>query len=74
MSGSHVFVLAIIAMAFGFSLLKAWIRKQPEPPQAEEEDPVTMLSRIEALEARIQVLERIVTDRNHDLKREIDQL
>ncbi len=32
------------------------------------------LARIETLEKRVQVLEKIVTDSNYDLKRELNQL
>lgn len=74
MSGSHVFILSIIALSFGYALLKAWIRKHPQPVPRDEEDGDAMLEKIDALEERIRVLERIVTDGKHDLKREIDQL
>lgn len=74
MSGAHFFVLTIIAMSLGYGLLKAWINKRPDPRVDEEALSDSMMAKIETLEARIQVLERIITDGRHDLKREIDQL
>ena len=75
MSSQYIFILAIIGMVLGYKLLKSWVgERPPAPAPVEEEDADSMLARIETLEARIQVVERIVTDRNHDWKREIDQL
>ena len=39
-----------------------------------DDDDRDRLSRLDELEERVQVLEKIVTDRNYDLKREIDDL
>ena len=73
MSSSHVFVLAIIALTFGYGLLKTWIGKRPDPVASDGEAD-QMMDRIDMLEERIRVLERIITDGRHDLKQEIDQL
>ena len=74
MSGSHIFILAIIALTFGYALLKAMIGKQSDSKVESPEGSEEMMARIDVLEDRIRVLERIVTEGNHDLKREIDQL
>ena len=41
---------------------------------ASDEDVETMTQRIDALDERIRVLERIVTEDKHDLRREISNL
>lgn len=74
MNGTYIFVLSIIALSFGYGLLKAWINNRPKLEGDNGEDGESMLAKIDALEERIRVLERIVTDGQHDLKREIDQL
>lgn len=74
MSGSHLFILAIIAMAFGYGLIKSWVQRQPQQAPESSAEADEMLNKIETLEERIRVLERIVTDGNHDLKRKIDDL
>jgi len=74
MSGSHVFILAILALIFGYGLLKALIGKRSDPSVDAVDESEEMIARIDALEERIRVLERIVTEGSHDLKREIDQL
>ena len=73
MSGSHVFVLLIIALTLGYGLLKAWMTNRSEAPVADEHAD-EMLAKMDALEERIRVLERIVTDHDIDLKKEIDRL
>jgi hypothetical protein len=65
------FVLIIVALSFGYGLLRDYLRrqaKQPERPSTE------MLERLQTLEERVVVLERIVTDRNDTLRREFDAL
>ena len=74
MSNVFTFVLTIIAMSFSFALIKAWLDKRPDPNSEDQEASRDMLAKIDVLEERIRVLERIVTDGNHDLKKEIDQL
>lgn len=73
MNGTLVFVLLITAIVLGSGLIKAWIQqrsKTPEPNGEAEE----MLAKIDLLEERIQVLERIVTEHNIDLRQQIDNL
>jgi len=73
MSGSHVFVLLIIIIVFSFGLIKAWMSNRDEN-RVDSEEADEMLAKIDALEDRIRVLERIITDNKIDLKQEIDNL
>lgn len=73
MSGSHVFVLLILLIVFSSGLIKAWMSRRDDRSMSEEEAE-DMLGKIDTLEERIQVLEKIITDNRFDLKREIDRL
>lgn len=73
MSGSHIFVLLIIIIVFSFGLIKAW-RTNRNEDRVDSEEADEMLAKIDALEERIRVLERIVTESKIDLKQEIDNL
>ena len=73
MSGSHVFVLLIIIIVFSFGLIKAWMANRNEN-RVDSEEGDEMLAKIDSLEERIRVLERIITESKIDLKQEIDNL
>lgn len=66
------FVLCIVAIACATAVLSDYFKSRAarEKHQANDET----LGHLEALEERIRVLERIVTERKVDLKREIDRL
>lgn len=70
---SMFFVLCIIAIVFGAGLIREWMKlkakKYEQGADAEE-----YVAKIETLEERIRVLERIVTEKRFDLKGEIDRL
>jgi hypothetical protein len=71
MSGTQIVLIIIVVLAY--SLLRVWLKAEkaaPPPDEAAGE----MLDKIEVLEERIRVLERIVTDHDIDLKKEIDNL
>jgi hypothetical protein len=54
-------------------VIETWLkekRKKPENPDELEDT----LSKIEVLEERVKVLERIITENRFDLKQEIDSL
>ncbi|HEX7340870.1 MAG TPA: hypothetical protein VF269_01200 [Rhodanobacteraceae bacterium] len=70
MNSGEIFVLCIILIVFGSGMFRHYLRAQARKPG---EDP-HYESRISALEQRVQTLERIVTDKNYDLKREFDKL
>ena len=67
------YVVCIVAVVFAADsyqkYLKAKHKNQPHDPELENS-----LKKIEMLEERIRVLERIVTESKHDLGREIDNL
>ena len=73
MNGTFVFILGIIAIVTVGNIIKAWIERRDRVPEKSEEAEV-LLSRIDVLEERIQVLERIVTEHNVDLRQQIDSL
>ncbi len=73
MSNTYSFVLCIIAIVMGAGVIKAYLKNRRQEPVADPELEET-LAKIEVLEERIQVLERIITENRFDLKKEIDQL
>ncbi len=70
MSEVFVFVLCIIAIVVISRLLREYMHTKAARPQ---EDP-EYRTRIEALEERVRTLERIVTDKDYELKREFEKL
>lgn len=73
MNSSLFFVLMLVTVVMCAEVIKTWIKqnkKKPENPGELEET----LSKIDLLEERIKVLERIITENRFDLKREIDSL
>lgn len=73
MNGSFGFVLCLIAIVMCAGIIKTYMKQQRPEPRSDDEL-VETLEKVDALEERIQVLERIVTESRHDLKREIDSL
>ena len=67
------YVVCIVAVVFAADSYQKYLKmkheKQKHDPELEES-----LKKIELLEERIRVLERIVTENKHDLGREIDNL
>lgn len=64
------FVVAIVAIVMAAGLIKHYMRlKEMRLNQEPRHD-----ARIDELERRVQTLERIVTDKGYDLKREFDKL
>ena len=67
------YVLCIVAVVFAADSYQKYLKmkheKQQHDPELDES-----LKKIEMLEERIRVLERIVTESKHDLGREIDRL
>jgi hypothetical protein len=55
------------------NVAQTYIKQRKTKPEANEELEDT-LAKIELLEERIQVLERIITENRFDLKKEIDSL
>ena len=73
MNSSLVFVLLIVGMVMCANVAQTYIKQRKMKPKANEELEDT-LAKIELLEERIQVLERIITENRFDLKKEIDSL
>ena len=66
-----VFGIVVVVMIAG--VVKSYLDGRRDSRQYLEDESVAM-DRIAALEERIQVLEKIITDRQSSLKREIDGL
>ena len=73
MNSSLVFVLLIVCIVMCANVARTYIKQRKMKPEANEELEET-LAKIELLEERIQVLERIITENRFDLKKEIDSL
>lgn len=70
MAHGELFILGIVIVVFTAGVIKHYLRLKETQPR---ENPHYQ-TRIDALEHRVQTLERIVTDRGYDLKREFDKL
>jgi membrane protein implicated in regulation of membrane protease activity len=71
------FVLLILILAFGYSLLSTWMKqRRVEQRRAarEAEANEDLLGRLAQLEERVKVLERIVTDERFDLRQQFREL
>ncbi len=73
MNSSLVFVLVIVGMVMCANVAQTYIKQRKMKPEADEELEET-LAKINFLEERIQVLERIITENRFDLEKEIDSL
>ncbi len=73
MNNTFVFVLCIIAIVMGANVIRAYLKHRYKQPEVDTELEET-LAKVDVLEERIQVLERIITENRFDLKKEIDQL
>lgn len=73
MKEPFVFVLLIIFIVMAFRTIQSWLEQREQKPAGNEEAE-DMLAKIEVLEERIRVLERIVTEHKVDLKQQIDNL
>ncbi len=73
MSNSYSFVLCIIAIVMFAGVLRTYLKHRYDKPEVDTELEEA-LANIDVLEERIRVLERIVTESKHDLRREINSL
>lgn len=73
MNGSLVFVLCLVTIVMCAGIVRTMIKQKQQVPENNEELEET-LAKMEVLEERIQVLERIITENRFDLKKEIDSL
>lgn len=73
MNNVFTFVLLLVAIVTFARIVQTYIERK-QPKGAADQDLENTLSRIDALEERVRVLERIVTENRYDLKKEIDRL
>jgi len=73
MNNTFFFVLCIIAIVMCANIIQTYLKQRNRKPEVDTELEET-LAKIDVLEERIQVLERIITENRFDLKREIDKL
>ena len=73
MNNVFTFVLALVAIVSCAKIIQGYLERRQEKNVPDEEVEAT-LARIDALEERIRVLERILTENRYDLRREIDSL
>lgn len=75
MSSAHIFVIALVAIVLLAGIAKEYLRhhRRESEPKRDDEWEAT-LARLRELEERVRVLERIVTDPQEGLRREINRL
>ena len=73
MNSAVIFVLILISIVMTANIIETWIKQKKKAPEIDEDLGET-LAKIEQMEDRIKVLERIVTENRFDLKKEIDSL
>lgn len=77
MNNGLTFAFLVIVVVMCTRVAMAWIKTRNSRSKADADAELEFgdtLVKIQKLEERIQVLERIVTERPYDLKREIDSL
>ncbi|MDH3646966.1 MAG: hypothetical protein OER80_09350 [Gammaproteobacteria bacterium] len=68
-------VVAIVAISCFAGVVNNWLKTRKKVDRSELDRQMgTRLDELHKLEKRMQVLERIVTDRQYDLKRELHEL
>ena len=73
---SYIFVVSIVAIACATGVITTYFKTRADREQSQHhgaEFDETM-AKIDALEERIRVIERIVTENRYDLKSEIEKL
>jgi len=73
MSGNLIFVVLIVAIVMTANTIQKMYKVRHEEKQSDEKTDEEVV-RLDELEERIRVLERIVTEDKHDLRREINRL
>lgn len=73
MNSVFTFVLLIVAIVMCTGVMNTWIKTRREGT-ASDEQLDEMLGKMEMLEERVRVLERIITEKKIDLREEIDRL
>jgi membrane protein implicated in regulation of membrane protease activity len=73
MNNALLFVLILVSIVMCANIIETWLKQRKKTPEGDEELSET-LAKIDQMEDRIKVLERIVTENRFDLKKEIDSL
>lgn len=73
MNSSLVFVLLLVGIVMSAGVMRTYLLQRKKDPETNRELEET-LAKIDLLEERIRVLERIITENRFDLKKEIDSL
>lgn len=73
MNSTLTFVLALVFIVMCANIIQTWLKQRKLTPEPNEELEET-LAKVEQMEERIKVLERIITENRFDLKKEIDSL
>lgn len=73
MNGTLFFVLCVIIVVTAGNIITTVIKQKKREPK-ENEELTDTVAKIDVLEERIRVLERIITENRYDLKKEIDSL
>jgi len=70
------FVIPILIVVFTYKLVNLWMRQKnlQNLRGTDDADRLAWQQRLDELEERVRVLERIVTDDKYDLKRQIEAL
>ena len=74
MNSSLYFVVCIVAIVFTANTLQTYLKTRKQKPADNSAELEETLAKIDVLEERIRVLERIVTENKYDLKSEINRL
>ena len=73
MNSGMVFVLAILSIVMCAHVATTYLKSRKSDGETNDELEQS-LAKIEELEERVRVLERIITEHRYDLKKEIDSL
>lgn len=68
------FIVSVVAIVMAAETIQKIYKMRMEKKGGEAADSGEAKEQLDALEERIKVLERIVTEEKHDLRREIDRL
>lgn len=74
MNSGLLFVLILVSIVMCANIIETWLKQRKKAPPESEQELVDTLAKMEQMEERIKVLERIVTENRFDLKKEIDSL
>ena len=73
MNSSLIFVLLLVAIVMAAGVMRTYLHQRKTEPE-DNQELEDALAKIDTLEERVRVLERIITENRFDLKKEIDSL